>query len=90
MSDEPEDPSAHKTNEEDYTAHINELISEPAADNVASVAAQYILNSLYQLSSYLFSKKIQHSPQPTEPLSQPLELSFDSYLETMAEDMGQF
>lgn len=43
--------------------HVNELITEPLTENYATVAAQYILTSLYQLSSYLFTKKVQSGEQ---------------------------
>ena len=74
--------------QEEYTTHINELISEPADENMASKTAHYILSSLYQLSSYLLNKQLQGN-NPSEG-HQQLELSFTSYLELMGEDLGKF
>ena len=47
---------------------MNELISEPVSENMAAVAAQYILSSLYQLSSYLFSKNMQAEEGQDHPM----------------------
>ena len=69
--------------------HVNELITEPLTENYATVAAQYILTSLYQLSSYLFTKKVQSGEQ-VETGTSSLQMSFDSYLQSMGEDFNLF
>jgi len=51
-------PNSQELINEEYTTNISELISEPVSESMALAAAHYIFSSLYELSSYLFFKKI--------------------------------
>ncbi len=71
-----------ETPQGEYITHINELISQPASENIYQVATEYIITSLYELSSYLFNKKIIGGGLAGS------ESNFESYLTEMGEQLG--